>query len=881
MNHKPYTTVVCENQIQVNDIRLTYKKQSNNNVLKIPKIQTLDNWIANEYQDFLMREAANEFLILNGIEEKILWEKIIRDDLRKRQEKKITDITNIAQQVINANRIISNYHINHNELQKHIAYKEPKYFLEWRKEFQKECSKNQLITKYDFLNVFTSLQKEKTIIENENILFVSLDKSKPSHKNLFEALQKNNEVSNDLEAEKFKSIPKVHAFQNYDHEISAVVEWINKNKSKNKNKLLIMSPALEKFQVNLQNKIDRSIQPNIFSDIQAKSILNTSLKRPLSAEPIIRAAIICIKINENKLLSVKELNELLLFDNWVSSASYESKQHFANALKETKKNYISLVNLQMLLRDKKSTDQKHNFQKLENIFKIIQNNQNKWPKHNKASSWNKLIYSFLEIINFGKVNNLLSFENNNIKLLFKVINQLSNSKITPNKLSLSEYVSYLEYYLENFVPNQINEDSTIDIYGFYENPTREYDAIWLMNMNDNFWPNQEEYNPFLSKKIQEKNNLFNASYHKQFYQDKVARLSKLSKELSISFSLRDNDISLSPSPWNKEKIIIHRLFENQSRSLVEENQCYVTDHQAPAIKVSNELIIKSGCKTIENQNKCPAWAFYANRLGCSRYEEDEQYEITRRSEGTLVHRILELFWRNCKTSDQLLSYDDGELSNNLEIAISEALSEFELEHNELDSRLLSMEQNFLKSLIYSWLKEEKTRPKFSIHALEKSYAIKISKLKFNIRIDRIDFINKKNKLLIDYKTAKNPTSRKELFSDSLEDLQLPIYACFIPIKDLSGIAIGHINRDKINLYGILANDSNSIAKQLNSKIDNSNITDWDMLIKVWKERIEAIAEHYLSGDASVKFKERIDFTYCDVLSLLRLAEKKHQFELYG
>ncbi len=46
--------------------------------------------------------------------------------------------------------------------------------------------------------------------------------------------------------------------------------------------------------------------------------------------------------------------------------------------------------------------------------------------------------------------------------------------------------------------------------------------------------------------------------------------------------------------------------------------------------------------TIENQNKCPAWAFYANRLGCSEYEEDEQDEITRRSEGTLVHRTLEL-----------------------------------------------------------------------------------------------------------------------------------------------------------------------------------------------------------------------------------------------
>ena len=81
---------------------------------------------------------------------------------------------------------------------------------------------------------------------------------------------------------------------------------------------------------------------------------------------------------------------------------------------ETKKNYISLVNLQMLLRDKKSTDQKHNFQKLENIFKIIQNNQNKWPKHNKASSWNKLIYSFLEIINFGKITTLLLGKRNSL-----------------------------------------------------------------------------------------------------------------------------------------------------------------------------------------------------------------------------------------------------------------------------------------------------------------------------------------------------------------------------------------------------------------------------------------------------------------------------------
>ncbi|MBT7690252.1 MAG: hypothetical protein HN585_05195, partial [Nitrosomonadales bacterium] len=108
MINNSYSIVVCENEIQANDIRLTYKKQSKINVLKIPKIKTLDNWIASEYQDYLMIEKVKkELFILNGIEEKIIWERIIRNDLKKRQENKVTDITNIAQQAINANRILS------------------------------------------------------------------------------------------------------------------------------------------------------------------------------------------------------------------------------------------------------------------------------------------------------------------------------------------------------------------------------------------------------------------------------------------------------------------------------------------------------------------------------------------------------------------------------------------------------------------------------------------------------------------------------------------------------------------------------------------------------------------------------------------------------
>ncbi|MBT4759047.1 MAG: hypothetical protein HOO13_01130, partial [Nitrosomonadales bacterium] len=343
--------------------------------------------------------------------------------------------------------------------------------------------------------------------------------------------------------------------------------------------------------------------------------------------------------------------------------------------------------------------------------------------------------------------------------------------------------------------------------------------------------------------------------------------------------LKDKDTVLSASPWNQNDINVHTLLRKQSISLVK-HQIFIADHQAPAIEVKGELFIRGGRGCLENQNKCPAWAFYANRLGCSKYEKDEQGEVSKRAEGSLIHRALELFWEKCKSLHMLLSMSEFELSDVIKDSVTQALKEFYSDHNEMDSRLLVMQNEHLKSLLHRWLSEEKTRPEFAIDELEKPYEVKVNKIKFNITVDRIDKIRGINKLLIDYKTGKNPTSRRALFSDDLTDLQLPIYACFAPIKNLSGIAIGHINREKINLYGIISPDTEAITKQLNTKIDNPNIADWDSLLSIWRNRIEKIADQYLSGDASVTFSEKIDFTYCDILPLLRLAEKKLQFEQY-
>jgi exodeoxyribonuclease-5 len=53
---------------------------------------------------------------------------------------------------------------------------------------------------------------------------------------------------------------------------------------------------------------------------------------------------------------------------------------------------------------------------------------------------------------------------------------------------------------------------------------------------------------------------------------------------------------------------------------------------------------------------------------------------------------------------------------------------------------------------------------------------------------------------------------------------------------------------------------------------------WQALLDSWKNRIEAIADEIQRGEAAVRFEDESSLAYCDVLPLLRLAERRLQFE---
>ena len=224
----------------------------------------------------------------------------------------------------------------------------------------------------------------------------------------------------------------------------------------------------------------------------------------------------------------------------------------------------------------------------------------------------------------------------------------------------------------------------------------------------------------------------------------------------------------------------------------------IEDHKAPAMAKS-EITVSGGIRTLENYQKCPAWAFYENRLHATSFQEDNQDEVSKRSRGNLIHELLENFWRKHKNSINLANMSDKVLVQNIEKLTCEVIANYKKNKPHLTTNQIKLEEEFYKDLLYQWLTYEKTkRPKFTVVECEKKYKIKIDRITFNVIIDRIDEYEDGSRLIIDYKTGiQKPISHWS--KDPITSLQMPIYISYANIKDISAAGIGYIHNNNINV----------------------------------------------------------------------------------
>ncbi|NBQ85509.1 MAG: hypothetical protein EBU03_05250, partial [Methylophilaceae bacterium] len=162
--------------------------------------------------------------------------------------------------------------------------------------------------------------------------------------------------------------------------------------------------------------------------------------------------------------------------------------------------------------------------------------------------------------------------------------------------------------------------------------------------------------------------------------------------------------------------------------------------------------------------------------------------------------------------------------------------------------------------------------------------IPIENILITLAVDRVDKLEDGRLLVMDYKTG-NRIDFKNWAQANITEPQLPIYAAFLMgDAEVAAVCFAKVVADKAGFAGIAASEdvikgplvlNDSKGRKL---FDEAKFPDWPAVIAHWKTSIIATAQSIKAGDAAVRFEKEKQLAYCEVLPLLRLAERQLQFE---
>jgi exodeoxyribonuclease-5 len=426
----------------------------------------------------------------------------------------------------------------------------------------------------------------------------------------------------------------------------------------------------------------------------------------------------------------------------------------------------------------------------------------------------------------------------------------------------------------------------VEVCGLADAVAAPVDGLWVMGLNEGAWPPAPQANPLLPAELQRRAGISAARADSLAVEAHAMQTAWCASagEVVFSWAQRDGERPLRASPLLAE---IARGEVALARSdviypLATEPLQRLDDARAPPVAADER--IRGGTALLAAQAVCPAWGFYQYRLGAAALPAPA-FGLDARARGSLLHGALEEFWRRRRLAD-LLQMDEAGRDAEIRRAVTHALAEFERRAAEpLAPRLRQLEANRLQELIAAWLDIEARRAPFRVIACEQSHDLDIDGLPVHVVIDRVDQLDDGRLVIIDYKSGRR-VSADGWADPRIGEPQLPIYAALgFPDRAVAAVALARVTRDAPAFLGVAQSagllPGVAALDEQRKRYAAGDFPDWNALRGRWAERITEIAGEVKDGIAAVVFADEKDLAYCEVRPLLRIAERRQQFDESG
>jgi probable DNA repair protein len=392
-----------------------------------------------------------------------------------------------------------------------------------------------------------------------------------------------------------------------------------------------------------------------------------------------------------------------------------------------------------------------------------------------------------------------------------------------------------------------------------------FDAVVFLHATDENWPAPERAHPLLPWMLQRALKMpgSDPALAVSRGRDLTKSLLRCSGTVLFSYAAEDEHGRLRPSPLFSE-LGIERVDAAELELSLQapeevESERIVDDGPLPPLP---SYEVAGGSSVLKLQAACGFLAFAELRLQATEVKSGT-LGLDAGESGSLLHRVLQTFWRETKTQDNLRQMSSRERDERLMRAIDASLpSRIQVEGG-WERAYLRLQKQRIRSVLHQWLEQELLRGPFTVADVERTELVSVGPLTLEVRVDRIDSVEG-GMFFVDYKTGAE-VDPKQWAGPRPDDPQLPLYTLLAETDELKGVAFAKVRAGREMKWQGYQAEEGILPRS------RTNVRDIASLAEEWRHVLTQLAEDFAAGKVEVNPKSfEMNCTRCTQRLLCRV-----------
>lgn len=428
----------------------------------------------------------------------------------------------------------------------------------------------------------------------------------------------------------------------------------------------------------------------------------------------------------------------------------------------------------------------------------------------------------------------------------EALNELAALDARAGELTVSGALEWLERFIGRSTFDAARADCAITVTDALVEPIVKFDGIWVCDQRAASWPRPVRSDPFLPLDVQIAAGMPFASGSGRLGEARalLGAWRRATDELVVSWPASADDCEQRPSALLGELADAAAVEVPRPASLagrLHAARVLESFEDRDGAPWAGGQTLPAGARSVDLQIRCGFRAYAELRLA-SRPLERPRQGLDPRERGRLVHRVLELTWRELGDSMGLQARRGEALEAVIDRAAAAAAGEL-LAAQPGDERMRAVRREARRAarLALSLCEAEKGRASFTVLAREARHAIDCDGVGLHVRIDRVDRLADGTLALIDYKTGE--PKKEDWLGARPSQPQLLVYLRAMEEGSVAAIANAHVTAEGAAFRGV-ADTSGRLPRLAGLGGDT-----WQAQLRTWRGLVDQAVRDFVAGRA--------------------------------